>query len=56
MKHCSQVNGVVFGVGVVVVNGVDYGTLLLWSLNPAASLSLPTICWPSLACWQSSLL
>jgi hypothetical protein len=28
--------------------------LSLWSLNPFASLSFPTICWPSFACWQSS--
>jgi hypothetical protein len=27
---------------------------LLWSLNPFASLSLPTICCPWFACWQSS--
>jgi hypothetical protein len=32
------------------VPGVISGRLLLWSLNPFASLSLPTICCPWFAC------
>jgi hypothetical protein len=42
-----------FGIG--PESGMDPGTrFLLWSLNPFASLSLPTICCPWFACSQSS--
>jgi hypothetical protein len=33
---------------------VDAARFSLWSLNPFASLSLPTICCPWFACSQSS--
>jgi hypothetical protein len=59
LKHSSQVFGVGVGDGEGngegdVVDGVNSGKLLLWSVNPSASLSLPISSWPSLVCVQVS--